>query len=43
VERRDNGDAHLKRRVMGREVVVAITDERFDFGPNKKGTPTGAF
>jgi thiamine phosphate synthase YjbQ (UPF0047 family) len=33
VERRDNGDAHLKRQVMGREVVVAITDGRFDFGP----------
>ena len=29
----DNGDAHLKRQVMGREVVVAITDGRFDFGP----------
>jgi thiamine phosphate synthase YjbQ (UPF0047 family) len=33
VERRDNGDAHLKRQVMGREVVVAVTDGRFDFGP----------
>jgi hypothetical protein len=31
--RRNNGDAHLKRQVMGREVVVAITDGRFDFGP----------
>ncbi len=29
----DNGDAHLKRTVMGREVVVAVTEGRFDFGP----------
>ena len=29
----DNGDAHLKRQVMGREVVVAITRGRLDFGP----------
>ena len=29
----DNADAHLKRPVMGREVVVAITDGRLDFGP----------
>jgi secondary thiamine-phosphate synthase enzyme len=29
----DNGDAHLKRQVMGREVVVAITKGRMDFGP----------
>jgi secondary thiamine-phosphate synthase enzyme len=29
----DNADAHLKRQVMGREVVVAITDGRLDFGP----------
>ena len=29
----DNGDAHLKRQVMGREVVVAVTEGRFDFGP----------
>jgi secondary thiamine-phosphate synthase enzyme len=29
----DNADAHLKRTVMGREVVVAITNGRFDFGP----------
>ena len=29
----DNGDAHLKRQVMGREVVVAITDGALDFGP----------
>ena len=28
----DNGDAHLKRQVMGREVTVAITDGRLDFG-----------
>jgi secondary thiamine-phosphate synthase enzyme len=29
----DNGDAHLKRQVMGREVVVAITGGKLDFGP----------
>jgi secondary thiamine-phosphate synthase enzyme len=29
----DNGDAHLKRQVMGREVVVAVTNGRLDFGP----------
>ena len=29
----DNADAHMKRQVMGREVVVAITDGRLDFGP----------
>ncbi len=29
----DNGDAHLKRQVMGREIVVAITNGRLDFGP----------
>ncbi len=29
----DNGDAHLKRQVMGREVVAAVTDGRLDFGP----------
>ena len=29
----DNGDAHLKRQIMGREVVVAITDGQLDFGP----------
>ncbi|HTX65523.1 MAG TPA: secondary thiamine-phosphate synthase enzyme YjbQ [Opitutaceae bacterium] len=29
----DNADAHLKRSVMGREVVVAITGGRLDFGP----------
>ena len=28
----DNGDAHLKRTIMGRETVVAITDGRLDFG-----------
>jgi secondary thiamine-phosphate synthase enzyme len=28
----DNGDAHLKREVMGREVVVAITEGKLDFG-----------
>ena len=29
----DNGDAHLKRQIMGREVVVAVTNGRLDFGP----------
>ena len=29
----DNADAHLKRQVMGREVVIAITDNKLDFGP----------
>ncbi|MBN2224865.1 MAG: YjbQ family protein [Deltaproteobacteria bacterium] len=29
----DNADAHLKRQVMGREVVVAVTEGRLDFGP----------
>jgi secondary thiamine-phosphate synthase enzyme len=29
----DNGDAHIKRTVMGREVVVAITNGQLDFGP----------
>lgn len=29
----DNGDAHLKRTLMGREVVVAVTNGRLDFGP----------
>lgn len=29
----DNGDAHLKRTVMGREVVVAVTEGKLDFGP----------
>jgi len=29
----DNGDAHVKRQLMGREVVVAITDGKLDFGP----------
>ena len=29
----DNGDAHLKRQIMGREVVVAVTEGRLDFGP----------
>jgi secondary thiamine-phosphate synthase enzyme len=29
----DNGDAHLKRQIMGREVIVAITKGRLDFGP----------
>jgi len=29
----NNADAHLKRSIMGREVVVAVTDGRLDFGP----------
>ena len=29
----DNADAHLKRSVMGREVIVAVTDGKLDFGP----------
>ena len=29
----DNGDAHIKRTIMGREVVVAVTKGRLDFGP----------
>lgn len=29
----DNGDSHLKRTVMGREVVVALTEGKLDFGP----------
>ena len=29
----DNADAHIKRSVMGREVVVAVTDGKLDFGP----------
>ena len=29
----DNGDAHIKRQLFGREVVVAITDGKLDFGP----------
>ncbi|SEA67919.1 secondary thiamine-phosphate synthase enzyme [Desulfuromusa kysingii] len=29
----DNGDAHLKRMIMGREVVVAVTNGQLDFGP----------
>jgi secondary thiamine-phosphate synthase enzyme len=29
----DNADAHLKRQVMGREAVVAVTGGRLDFGP----------
>jgi secondary thiamine-phosphate synthase enzyme len=32
----DNGDAHLKRQVMGREVVVAVTEGKLDFGPWEK-------
>ncbi len=29
----DNGDAHLKRQIMGREVMIAITKGKLDFGP----------
>ena len=29
----DNADAHLKRQIMGREAIVAITDGKLDFGP----------
>lgn len=29
----DNGDAHLKRQIMGREVTIAITDGQLDLGP----------
>ena len=29
----DNADAHLKRTIMGREVIVAVTNGRLDFGP----------
>ena len=29
----DNGDAHIKRTIMGREVVIAVTEGRLDFGP----------
>ena len=29
----DNADAHIKRQIMGREVVVAVTEARLDFGP----------
>ena len=29
----DNADAHLKRTIMGREVVVAVTEGKMDFGP----------
>ncbi len=32
----DNTDAHLKRRIMGREVVVAITKGKLDFGPSEQ-------
>jgi secondary thiamine-phosphate synthase enzyme len=28
----DNADAHMKRQIMGREVVVAVTERRLDFG-----------
>ena len=32
----DNGDAHLKRQVMGREVTIAITKGKLDFGPGEQ-------
>lgn len=32
----DNANAHMKRQIMGREVVVAITDGRFDFGTGER-------
>ena len=32
----DNADAHLKRQVMGREVVVAVTNGRLDLGPREQ-------
>ena len=32
----DNADAHLKRQIMGREVVVAITKGKLDFGPGER-------
>ena len=32
----DNADAHMKRQVMGREVVVAVTNGQLDFGPWEK-------
>ena len=31
-----NGDAHLKRQIMGREVVVAVTKGKLDFGPGEQ-------
>ena len=34
----DNADAHLKRSIMGREVVVAVTDGKLDFGPGSKSS-----
>jgi thiamine phosphate synthase YjbQ (UPF0047 family) len=32
----DNADAHLKRQIMGREVVVAVTNGRLDFGTSER-------
>ena len=32
----DNADAHMKRQSMGREVVVAVTDGKLDFGPREQ-------
>lgn len=29
----DNADAHIKRQIMGREVIIAVTDGKLDFGP----------
>jgi thiamine phosphate synthase YjbQ (UPF0047 family) len=35
----DNGDAYLKRQIIGREVIVAITNGRVDFGPWTQAKP----
>jgi len=32
----DNADAHMKRQVMGREVVIAVTNGKLDFGPSEQ-------
>ena len=32
----DNADAHLKRQIMGREVIVAISNGKLDFGPQEQ-------
>ena len=36
IGRVNNGDAHHKRRIMGREVVVAVTQGQLDFGPKEQ-------
>jgi thiamine phosphate synthase YjbQ (UPF0047 family) len=38
----DNADAHLKRQVMGQEVVVAITKGKLDFGPRGSSSSTAS-